>query len=122
MRNLTGLRDASNNLTTFAYDADNLTRGLGGQLRHYAFPDPDLVAQWIGLGPELFRHRLIDDDHRVRAAVIAFRESAAALHRYAENVEVVGRNGKPDIWRERRVGQRLASQAQQIRSKRKRQR
>src|SRR5262249_57081671 len=71
-----------------AHHADDLTRSFSSQLPHGSFSEQDLVAQRIGLGPVLFRHSLIDDDNRVRAAVVAFVEGAAAHHGYTENLEV----------------------------------
>src|SRR5438270_8528420 len=72
-----------------AYNADNLSRSFSRKLGHdNSFSDPNLIAQRIGLRPKLFRHRLIDDDDRVRAAVVTFRECTAPHYRDPEDVEI----------------------------------
>jgi len=71
-----------------AHDADDLAWGFRRQLLHRSLSDPDLVVQWIGLGPKPPRHGLINDDDRRRAAGIALSECAAANHGYAKDVEV----------------------------------
>src|SRR5579863_4468747 len=78
-----------------AHDPDDLARSFRCQFRHQSLPDPDLIAKRVGLGPELPRHRLIDDDYRVRAGVVALVESTATQHRYSEGFEIAGRYRYP---------------------------
>src|SRR4029077_20630419 len=56
--------------------------------------EDDLVVQRVPIRPEVFRQRLIDDDHRW-AALVPLGKCAATQDRYLEGLEVACGNQRP---------------------------
>jgi hypothetical protein len=68
-------------------NADHLPRWFDED-RSHARSNHDAVAQRITVGPELPRHRLIDDDDTGRSSVILFSEIAPADDGHLEDVKI----------------------------------
>src|SRR5262245_6542825 len=80
-------------VANIADDSDDLPRGVFKvhSTAYDASSHSDALANRVGVRPELFGHRLVDDDNR-RAARVLIRENSSAQQRNLEDVEIARRN------------------------------
>jgi hypothetical protein len=75
-------------VSAITHDADDLAIRLARELAHAAAADHKVLADRIGVRPELLGHGFVDDDDRRSSLRIAVGEGASADDRDLEDLEV----------------------------------